>query len=631
MCGICGVIARDQLEDVGSTLQRLMERLAHRGPDGSGIRFLRERAAAFGHLRLSIVDLATGAQPMANEDETVWVTYNGEIYNHLPLRAELERLGHRFRTRADTEVLVHGWEAWGPALFPRLNGIFALALFDGRRPQGEIVLARDPLGVKPLYVGGDHARWWFASELAAVRETGLSTGDLRPDAIDEFLVYRFVPSPGTPYRSAWKLPPGHYCTVSLDAAFAEPRFHSYGPGFAPAAAPDNTREWAGAVQSGLEAAVRRQLMSDVPVASLLSGGVDSTVVTRLMCAHLPEAPQAFAIGFDNEAAGGELHMARAAAAALGVPLQEVAVGDGDYLASWLSQVTRFGEPIANTGMLLVGLLCQCVGKTHKVVLSGQGADEPLGGYPRHAAERFYPLARRVAGLLRLVPERWVESDRMARLQRVVSEPDRARRFTEILAVFSPREVGRITGRGDPDRLAQPVRSWLDGAADDDTLNALLRVDARLSLADDLLLIGDHMSMQSSVELRVPFLDLELLSLIERMPGRYKLSWSGGRKWLYRRAVRDLLPRGLVAPLTGPRARWGRKLGFSTSLDRAVDTWVATSAASFLTGTDAVLPQFARADAINGYVTSIRRQRLSRSRQLLALYVLESWLRGAVAS
>jgi hypothetical protein len=188
----------------------------------------------------------------------------------------------------------------------------------------------------------------------------------------------------------------------------------------------------------------------------------------------------------------------------------------------------------------------------------------------------------------------------------------------------------LTGRGEADHLAQPVRRWLEGARDGDAVNALLMVDARLSLADDLLLIGDHMSMQSSVELRVPFLDLEFLALVERMPGRYKLSRTGARKWLYRRAVRDLLPTELRAALVGRRARWGRKLGFTTQLDRAVEVWATTSAPEFLTGPDAVLPEFARAGAIDAYLTSIRRHRLSRSRQLLALYVLESWLRRAVA-
>src|SRR5205814_1509184 len=242
--------------------------------------------------------------------------------------------------------------------------------------------------------------------------------------------------------------------------------------------------------------------------------------------HLPQPPDTFAIGFAGAPHGGELALARRAAAAVGVPLTEVAVTGEEYLAAWLAQVARLGEPIANTGTLLVTLLCRAVGATHKVVLSGQGADEPLGGYSRHAAERFYAAGRALRPVLGWLPDRVAASDRVARMRRIASEPDQARRFTEILAVFSPQEASLLTGGAvDADQLSVPVRRWLDPQTDDDSLNALLRADARLSLADDLLTVADHMAMASSVELRVPFLDLELLALVERMPSRYKISKS----------------------------------------------------------------------------------------------------------
>src|SRR6266705_2339923 len=211
MCGIAGAASRDAGFDVGPIVTRLTRALAHRGPDGEGFHFARGRSVGLGNRRLSIVDLPGGAQPMSSEDERVWVTYNGEIYNHLELRRELEALGHRFRTNADTEVLVHGFEAWGAGLFGRLNGIFAFALFDGRTSPGDLWLVRDPAGVKPLYVGVQRGAWWFASELGAARASGLVESELRTEALDEFLVYRFIPSPGTPFRSVWKIPPGHSC------------------------------------------------------------------------------------------------------------------------------------------------------------------------------------------------------------------------------------------------------------------------------------------------------------------------------------------------------------------------------------------------------------------------------------
>jgi asparagine synthase (glutamine-hydrolysing) len=633
MCGIAGVIGIRPDVEVGRSIERLTDALAHRGPDGSGIEFIAGRWAALGHRRLSIVDIAGGAQPMANEDGRVRVVFNGEIYNQSELRKLLEASGHRFRTRCDTEVLVHGWEEWGPELFERLNGIYAFAIHDGRgEGHGQLWLVRDPVGAKPLYLGQSGEMWWFASELSAARAAGLVEPVLRPEALEEYLVYRFVPSPGTIYADVWKVPPGHFCWMDLDdLPRSEPSFHPFTPRFEPATLPATSGEWCEALRDGLAAAVGRQLMSDVPVGTLLSGGIDSTVVTRFMRDDLPEPPTGFAIGFDGDTAG-ELAQARRAAAALGVPLETVTVTEAEYLATWPGAIAGMGEPIANSGVHLVGLLCRRVGQTHKVVLSGQGADEPLGGYPRHAAARLYPLARRLQPLLAMLPERMASSDRLARLRRLAGEPDEAARFAEILAVFSPREATQLTGRaGDYQRLADPVRRWLPRTGIDDGVNRLLRVDARLSLADDLLTVADHMSMASSVELRVPFLDLELLALMERMPSRFKVSKMAGRKWLYRRAVAPLLPPELRSSLTGAAARMGRKLGFTTPLDRWFGQWIHRDAEHDLLGGEAMLPEVLSPAGVRQLLVSVRDRGLPRSRQLLSLYVLEAWLQGALGS
>ncbi len=577
MCGIAGVIARDQRRDVSALVERLTQALAHRGPDGSGIRMLRGRYAAFGHRRLSIVDLECGAQPMANEDGRVWVVFNGELYNHLELRRELESRGHEFRTRADTEAVIHGWEEWGPRVLERMNGMYAFALFDGRGTDGgggEIWLARDPAGVKPLYVGLADGVWWLASELAAARTAGLLQPDLRPEAFGEYLVYRFVPSPGTFYRGAWKVPPGHTCRLALDDTSQAPHFEPFATAFA----------------------------------------------------------HAFAIGFPTAPDGGELPLARASAAALDVPLTAVSVADADYLAAWPGHVASLGEPIANSGALLVGLLCRTVKQSRKVVLTGQGADELLGGYPRHAAERVYPWVRTLRPLLAALPQAFAASDRIARMRRVAEQRDEARRFAETLAVFSPREAVALSAHLlDESMLVEPVRRWLPGLEDGaDSVNRFLRVDARLSLADDLLIVADHTSMASSVELRVPFLDLELLALLERMPSRYKVSRLGERKWLYRRAIAGVLPPAVRGSLVGWRARTGRKLGFTTPFAQWFRSWLATDADDFFSGPRARLPHFLRGQALRGVVAAARDRREPRERQLLALYVLEAWLRGALS-
>lgn len=626
-----------------ATAARLTAALAHRGPDAEW--FWTDRCAAegrvpraglpestrlaLGHRRLSIVDLNTGDQPMSNEDGTVWVVFNGEIYNSPNLRRELAR-NHEFRTQSDTEVLVHGWEAWGPDLLGRLNGIFAFALIDRRGASTAplVWLARDPVGAKPLYLGVTDGMRWFASELTAARTAGLLRSALRSESIAEFLVYRFVPSPGTIYENAWKVPPGHYCR--LDGAAAQPTFERFAPRFGTTPLPTSSGEWEAAIRSGLDAAVRRQLMSDVPLGTLLSGGIDSTAVSRCMRDALAEPPLAFAIGLEDGSANPELEEARRSAAALELPLVACSVSEQTFLAAWPASIQGMGEPIANSGLLLVGLLCRRVRQDRKVVLSGQGADEPLGGYPRHVAERWYPLARRLGRVLRLAPDRLAAGDRLPRLRRMAGEPDRSRRFTELLAVMSPAEAVRLTGLDlDPGALTGPVRRWLDQDAELDSVNALLRVDARLSLADDLLLVADAMSMASSVELRVPFLDLELLALFDRMPSRYKISNLGERKWLYRRSVAPLLPGSIRTSLVGWRARTGRKLGFTTPLDAWYAAWLQRDATSYLTGHQARLPAFLNAAEVGNVIAEASRASGRRHRQLLGLFVLETWLRSAV--
>ena len=650
MCGIGGLWNEHGLARGSARAVALLDALAHRGPDGEGVlaippgrlatglrrgtREILDRPSSVGfllHRRLSIVDVGGGAQPMSNEDGLVWVILNGEIYNQLDLRAVLSARGHRFATKSDTEVLVHGWEEWGVDLFPRLNGMYACGVFDGRG-DGEVWLARDPVGVKPLYLGKLGETWWFASELAAARRAGLLQGDLRGEAFAEFLVYRFVPSPGTFYRDVWKIPPGHYCELREAGRVGRPVLKSFTPAFVPAVLPRGRQEWREAVRAGLVAAVRRQLMSDVPLGALLSGGVDSTVVTQIMRESMSEPPTGFAIGFTDAPEIDELDAARHAASALKVPLTEVQTIETAYLEAWPRQIAAVGEPIANSSTLLVDLLCQTVRRTRKVVLCGQGADEPFGGYPRHSAERFYKLARLASPLWNVLPERTLASDRVSRIRRVVAQGDETRRFAEILAVFGVKEVEAFSRAAvDPQSLTEPVHRWLMDAPVDDSLNRLLLVDARLSLADDLLIVADHMSMASSVELRVPFLDLEFLALIERMPSRYKISRLGSRKWLYREAVRDLLPESLRRPLTGVRARVGRKLGFSTPLDRWFTRWCVEEAEPFILGPQACLPDFLRPEALQSLLSGVRNQALPRGRQLLSLYVLEVWLRGAMGS
>jgi asparagine synthase (glutamine-hydrolysing) len=628
MCGVSALLLRDPQADAGPLLERLSAGLAHRGPDGEGLVLASGRSTGLAHRRLSILDLHTGGQPMANEDGSVHVSFNGEIYNYRDLRDELERAGHRFASKTDTEVVLHGWEEWGERLPVRLNGIFAFAILDTRHASRgpELFLARDPVGAKPLYVGLFAEGWWVASELDAGRQAGLVDSELAPEAVGEFLVYRFIPAPRTPFRHVWKLPPGSCVRIDRSTPAGMPDFTPYTYAAASQELPRTDAEWAEALRSGIRSAVSRQLMSDVPVGSLLSGGVDSVLVTALMGEAGGAMPDCFAIGFAASDGGEELTAARRAAGVLGAPLHAVQADDEAYLELW-SRQAMLGEPIANSGVLLVGLLCREVRRTHKVVLSGQGADEPLGGYPRHAAARLRGVARGLRPVLRALPEGILASDRLDRLRRIGRPQGEAQWFTELLAVFEPdTAAGLLRAPLDRESLVVPMQGALAAGGGEDTLNRLLLADARLSLADDLLMVADRMSMAHSVELRVPFLDLEFLALVTRLPSRFKVSRLGERKWFYRRAVEPLLPAPLRGPLLGPRARMGRKLGFATPLDRWFARWAAVDAERELLGPDAVTPTVLDAERVRAVITAARDQRRPRARQLMSLFVLESWLR-----
>lgn len=505
---------------------------------------------------------------MPNEDSTVWVTFNGEIYNQASLREELEAKGHAFRTRCDTEVIVHGWEQWNIGVFGRLNGIFSIALYDRRTD--EVVLARDPVGAKPLFVGFEGETIWWSSELAAAVRSDLACGAVSRDALRLFFMFQFIPSPYTIYESAWKVPPGHCVRFSgRRRPPSLPEFEPFTSAIRSSADPRGRSEWLEAMLDELEQAVDRQLMADVPVGALLSGGVDSSLVTATMADRLPYPPMTFGVGFRSRGGQNEAIAARDAAKELQVPHRSLELTDEEYLADWPDSFHQLGEPLANSGGLLVYLVCRLASEDHKVVLTGQGADEPLGGYPRHAVERLYGLGRLAPRLVPKLARRAVGFDAAARLARALAEPDKIDRYTAVLAAVSAEEADQLVpGGGTPAReLARGVvERWATDDPDADSVNDLLRVDVRLSLADDLLLVADHYSMRASVELRVPFLDLQFLELVERMPSRYKISRTGERKWLYRDAATTRLPPSLRRRrVRNPWAELGTKEGFTVPL------------------------------------------------------------------
>jgi asparagine synthase (glutamine-hydrolysing) len=618
MCGICGIY--NYLLDLPidkSLLNKMVQSMIHRGPDDEGFYF--GPRIGLGMRRLSIIDLVSGQQPIHNEDLTIWIVFNGEIYNFRELRRELEAKGHRFYTRSDTEVIVHGYEEWGDDCLLRLNGIFGLSLWDSR--QERLLLARDHFGVKPLYYFDDGHRLLWGSEVKAILAAPDVSRKVNLEALDLFLTFRFVPSPHTMFQGIGKLPPGHLLVVDSRGS----RMERYWRPKAPLV--DQARsegEVIALLQEKLESAVQRQMVSDVPIGALLSGGIDSGVIVALMTKCTDHPVRTFTIGFKDGGNTNELEAARKTAELFGTEHHEMVIDSLDY-REWLEKsVWHLEEPIATTSALAMFFLCQLVRQHVKVVLTGQGADEPLAGYHRHLAERYGYLYRLLPArlrerLLRPVVEALPRQERLKRLVRCLGISDSGQRFAQEYAVFS---AGMVKGlwrhefRPHHDHLQAValINSWRQGLGELHPLEQMTYVDARLSLADDLLLYGDKMSMAHSVEARVPFLDLEFAAVAEALPAKFRIK-GFTRKYIHKKAIAKWLPTEI---LQRP------KLGFETP----VDAWFRSELAGYVRQTllarDSACNNYFRPEALDSLLTDHISGRQDNRRQLFSLLVFNLW-------
>ncbi len=567
MCGICGLFNADALPGEAPRLVREMAAaIAHRGPDDEG--FLEDPRAALGVRRLSIVDIAGGHQPIGSEDGRIQVAYNGEIYNFRELRQRLEARGHSFRTATDTEVVVHAYEDEGPAALARLNGIFALAIWDSG--PGRLLLARDPLGVKPLYYARNGGTLAFASEAKALLTLPWISREVDPEALRLYLSFRFVPSPRTLFRGIRKLGPGEHLLVQGDR---EPVIASYVPQPRDAERGMSEHELLAEFRSQLTAAVRRQLMGDVPVGVLLSSGMDSAAMLGLAATHSSHPVQAYTVGFEDAPDLDEVDEAAFTARLFGAAHESVRISTRAYREGLTSAAYSLDEPVATPSVAPFDALCRLASRRNKVVLSGQGADEPFGGYLRHRGEKLAssPLGRLLAGPTRIASALRPASEPLERAARTFRAADPMVRFAETLALFPAREVDQLllSPAGGPSP-AEALRATAAQAENLDPLGRFLYLDARFGLSDDLLLYTDKISMASSLEVRVPFLDLDLLRFVESIPASLRVRLMRPKSFLkealaplvpaeiLRRRKRNFSPpesAWLASRETGPNPRW----------------------------------------------------------------------------
>ena len=618
MCGIAGQFNFERREPVDQeTLRRMARSIAHRGPDDEG--YFLSGSLGLGFRRLSIIDLALGRQPMSDADATVWVVFNGEIYNFKELRAELEQQGHQFRTRCDTEVIVHGYKEWGTGLFGRLNGMFGLAIWDVRRQR--LVVVRDAMGIKLVYYRNTDGRLTFGSEIRAVLAADQSLPDVDPLALSQFLRFRYTPSPLTMFQGIRKLAPGTML-IAENGRCREERWYDYTP--VPFSNEKTEQEAEEELLHLYKAAVERHLLSDVPVGILLSGGLDSGLLLALMKDHGDRWP-AYTVGYGNTFEDDELTDAAETAKLLGGRHVPVLLDRREFERSLPAIVSCLEEPVASSSIVPMYFVCQRAREDVKVALIGQGPDELFCGYKRHIGvhygEAWRRLPRGVRQAIGSAVGRLPRNETAKRGIYALGVENRLERYEHVFSLAPAETIDGLFRGGLLSDRAGSTGAWgslLPEMEHLDDLAGFQHVEIRSSLPDELLMFGDKLSMAHSLEVRVPYLDRTVVEFAERLSSSMKVRGRTG-KWLHRRVCERLLPPAILKR---------KKRGFAVNV---VDGWFQSSMKSALSemllDRNSLMFGLLDPQPVSRLLENHRSGREDNHKLLFSLVMFEQWLRG----
>jgi len=620
MCGIFGWAARARNCPGEARLVALTNLLSHRGPDGHGAKLFRTSDELFsiglGHRRLSVVDLSdASSQPMWSADGTCCLTYNGEIYNYLELRVELEASGRRFKTTGDTEVLIAALQAWGPQAIPRLRGMFAFAFYD--TSDDSLLLARDAFGKKPLFLGHREGDLFFSSEIEPILQSPGFASTFNPSALDGYLLDRYVPGPETFFRQIDKLSPGcwgiwragewsvhRYFTPPL--AHTVPDFDDYGKAIA-------------AFAEGLEEAVRIRMRSDAPFGAFLSGGLDSSAIVAIMARHTAQPVRTFSVGF-NEEQYSELKFARLAAERFETQHEETIVTPEQFFELWPEAVKMRGAPVTEASDIPILILARSAAKSVKVVLTGEGADEILAGYPKYLAEyytgpyqKFMPQSVRDRLVAPLVDRLPYGMRRIKVLAKSLGQRNIVDRVRIWFGGLSVQERNALLNRETSQVFSDPFPFSI---GDVSMLRKAQFFDQTSYLPDNALERGDRMMMAGSIEGRMPFMDVELAALAARMPDRFLIRRGVG-KAILRDAMKTLLPSVLCNR---------KKNGFRVPIDHWFRNGQKEVVHDLLSSARSRTRQVLNAALIDRFVVEHMEGRANQERILWSLCNLEQFLR-----
>ncbi len=617
MCGIAGIAGRCD----GELVRRMADLLAHRGPDAEG--FHLDAAVSLGHRRLSIIDLSSGQQPMSYGDGRYWVVFNGEIYNYRELREQLRGLGRSFSTNSDTEVLLAAYDAWGEDCVNHLGGMFAFALWDSTRQA--LLMARDALGIKPLYVAETEGCLYFASEIKALRICPQVNLGLDLEALDDYLTYLYTMPPRTFYKGIKQIPPGH-CATWKDSYLTVQRYWH----LANEVAKRRERPVTHDLSACLDTLVGSHLVADVPVGAFLSGGLDSATIVRCM-ADQGSAPETFTVGFGREGRQyDETAEARCLSEAIGTRHHELEAHI-DPVAALDTVLSGFDEPFGNPTALLTHAICGLVRQHVTVVLSGDGGDECFGGYPRYQGVRLMESWRKAPRIARTLGDRMLCYIPEAHDGRYFFR--RLREFSAAgllapedvyplwLSTFTPLQKAKLYSGELQSALAgrdswEPIKQWAVESDEKDPAARAMYADLHAFLPNNVLQYGDRMSMAHGLEVRVPFADRGMVETMAQIPASWKLS-GGATKKILRESMVGRLPMDVLGR---------RKAGFNPPMG----VWLTGVLRETVEDTLSQASLAGRGWFDPVYVRSMWQDHLSGQRDytwhLWALVLLECWAR-----
>jgi asparagine synthase (glutamine-hydrolysing) len=627
MCGITGFVTVNPSPESTSVIERMADSIRHRGPDDFG--YYRDPWASLGFRRLAIIDVAGGHQPMTNEDRSLWLVYNGEIFNHADVRPDLEKAGHRYTNRSDSETILHAYEQYGPACLQRFRGMFAFAIWD--KNLRKLFCARDRLGKKPLYYYWDGRLFAFASEIKALLQHPGISAAFEESLLPEYLAFGYMSDERTLFKNIRKLMPGHYLELDAASGLAVRQYWEIPK---PGAACEERSEkrsddsWIAECRERLEETVRMRLMSDVPLGMFLSGGVDSSAIAAIMKRNFTGPVKTFAVGY-QEAEFSELPYARHVAQAIGTEHHEAVVGMEDFFNALPRLIWHEDEPIAWPSSVCLYFVSKLAREHVTVVLTGEGSDEMFGGYARY---RHYAVNQRWLGLYRILPA----AVRTAIRAEVAATPLLSASFRRKLqhtfvgrgedleslyldnfySAFpgaEQRSLFRSLPAGSP--YANFRRYWDETSGP--ALQRLLYADQKTYLVE-LLMKQDQMSMAASIESRVPFLDHEFVEFSTRVPEHMKLRSAQGKtegKYIVKKAIEGLVPREII---------YRKKMGFPTPLRQWLLDPRADHLFGILRGRDGLLANYIDPAGLDALLDRQRSGMEDATDRIWRLLTLQLW-------